>query len=450
MSGRARVQRAATLLKRSVVQFYSNPLRTLLTLLGVVFGVGAVVAMMSIGEGAQRQILARIEAMGAKSVHVRAEEVTEAELTTIIDDSLGLSREDARAIAQAVPQAVAVAYRVEHALGVTDMPLPAHEVSVYGISQGVFRAHALKIERGERLSAAAHDRAHRVAVLGATLARRAFGQEDPIGRTIRLDYSYFKIVGVLDAPPGGGAPSGVRSEEREASSSGIFGALSGGGEETAGKAGGGGAAIARDYDEAVLIPFSVLESDLAPAKTYHEVDMISVEVGSTAETLEVKRHVLRLLLALHGGHEDFTIVAPEELLRQRQETQAVFNAVLLAIAAISLLVGGIGVMNIMLANIMERIQEIGLRRAIGAKKRDIRNQFLLESVSICFVGGALGVLLGLGVSALVSAVAGLPMVIAWESTALSFGISLGVGVTFGLMPAMRAANVDPIDALRGE
>lgn len=436
-------QNTITLLRRSFVQFYSNPLRTMLTLLGVVFGVGAVVAMMSIGEGAQRQILERIEAMGATSVHIQASPVTDAELTTLINDTVGLSRDDARAIRASMPEASVVAYRVQHTLGVTDLPMPAHEVRVYGVSDGLFDAHALKVTRGESLSSLSHERAQRVAVIGSRLAQKAFPNQDPVGQLIRLDYSYFTIMGVLASKQQGVDDAQVEDPDSEEKPKGLFG----GGDEDDGGAGG---AVAKDYEDAVLIPFEVLEADLAPAKTYHELDMISVEVGSTAQTLEAKHKLGRLLMSLHGEHQDFEIVAPEELLRQRQETQAVFNAVLIAIAAISLLVGGIGVMNIMLANIMERVSEIGLRRAIGARKQDIRNQFLLESISICVVGGVLGVLLGLLTSSVVSVVGGLPMAFAWESTALSFCISLLVGVTFGLMPAIRAANIDPIDALRGD
>ena len=448
-----------TMLKRSFVQFYSNPLRTMLTLLGVVFGVGAVVAMMSIGEGAQRQILARIEAMGATSVHVHSKPVTDAELTTLINDTMGLSRDDVRAIEHTIPDIEHVAYRVQHTLGVTDMPLPAHEVKVYGVSESIFSAHALELARGEALAPLHHLHGHRVAVIGSGLARKAFPGQDPVGEVIRLDYSYFTVIGVLASRDDeGGEQAAATSQQEEGASppaqedAPLSKSLLGGVEEEDGEGQGGasGGAIASSYEDAVLIPFDVLESELAPLRTYHELDMISVEVGSTEQTLDTKHQLDRLLASLHGEQRDFEIIAPEELLRQRQETQAVFNAVLIAIAAISLLVGGIGVMNIMLANIMERISEIGLRRAIGARKKDIRNQFLLESISICFVGGVLGVLLGLLASALVSHFGGLPMAFAWESTALSFGISLMVGVTFGLMPAVRAANIDPIDALRGE
>lgn len=411
----------------------------MLTLLGVVFGVGAVVAMMSIGEGAQRQILAQIEAMGATSVHVRARDVPDTELTALINDSVGLSRSDVQAIQSTLPDVQKIAYRARHELGVTDLAVSSHEVQVLGVSEDLLDVHALSIAQGRALTAVDHERGLRAAVIGDELARKAF-PNGAMNQVFRLEYSYFVVVGVL-APSGAGASEGGSTQPDE-----LFG---GGGDEKKESAS-SGSFDSQVYDNAVLLPFETMVGELAPAKTFHELDMISVKVESTDQTLETKNLLERLLGRLHKGASDFDIIAPEEILRQKQATQAVFNAVLISIAAISLIVGGIGVMNIMLANIMERISEIGLRRAIGARRRDIRNQFLLESVSICSVGGILGVLLGLGASWVVSVTIGLPMAFAWESTALSFIISLLVGVTFGLMPAIRAANVNPIDALRGD
>ncbi|MEM1350497.1 MAG: ABC transporter permease [Myxococcota bacterium] len=439
------------LLRRSMVQVRTNPLRTMLTLLGIVFGVGAVVAMMSIGEGAQREILTRIEAMGATSVHVNKKSVPSTELSSLINDSLGLSREDVAAIEAVLPQAQGVAYRARHDLGVTDLSLPVHELEVMGVNPEIFRVHNLELLEGRALHTMDHEYSSRVAVLAQDVARRAF-PDGALGRMIRLDYTYFEVVGVLKSPgasAGGEASTswarGHGEGEEDTEDEGARGLLGmgGGGEPVQG-------IDAEAYERAVLVPFTTMVAELAPAREYNELDMISVKVETTAQTLPTKSALERLLTELHGRQKDFEIVAPEEILRQRQSAQAIFNAVLISIAAISLLVGGIGVMNIMLANIMERIAEIGLRRAIGAKRRDIRDQFLLESVLLCCVGGVLGILLGLGLSWAVGQVVGLPVAVSWVSMVLSFGISLFVGVTFGLVPAIRAANVDPIDALRGK
>lgn len=412
-----------TMIRRSVVQFRTNPLRTFLTLLGVVFGVAAVVAMVSIGEGAQRQILATIEAMGATSVHVQARPVQQNKLGDLVKDSVGLSRQDARAIAQSLPNAELVAWRKRHDLAVTDLPVAPQDMDVFGVSRHLFETHNLVIDRGRRFTPFDHQRVQRVAVIGDELATEAFAGGSVVGRTIRLDYAYFRIVGVL------------RGRDVD---------------ETGESEAGGGAVAQQDYGRAILVPHRTMLAELTPAPIYSELDTISVKVPTTEETLPTKRAVAALLEELHGGRQDFDVVAPEEILRQKQETQAVFNMVLIAIAAISLIVGGIGVMNIMLANIMERVSEIGLRRAVGARRRDIRNQFLLEAVIICVIGGLAGVALGFAISWGVSMTVGLPVAFAWESMVISFGISLFVGVVFGLMPAIRAANVNPISALRGE
>lgn len=416
------------MIRRSLVQFRHSMLRTLLTLLGVVFGVAAVVSMVSIGEGAQQEILATIERMGATSVHVHAKPVSHSKLGDTVKDSIGLTRADARAIAATLPNVERVAWRKRHELGVTDLPVAAQDLHVYGVSEELFRTHNLRVAAGRELLPIDHASLGRVAILGGTLAREAFGSANAaVGQNVRLDDAYFHVVGVLEERAAIGSESEDGEEEEQSAN-----------------------LDWQNYEASVLVPFDTMHLELQPAPIYGELDTISVQVPTTEETLSGKQAVMALLAKLHGGRHDFDVVAPEEILRQKQATQAVFNMVLVAIAAISLIVGGIGVMNIMLANIMERISEIGLRRAVGARRRDIRNQFLLESVIICVIGGSLGIALGFAISGVVSMTVGLPIAFAWESMVISFGISLVVGVTFGLMPAIRAANVNPIEALRGE
>jgi putative ABC transport system permease protein len=177
---------------------------------------------------------------------------------------------------------------------------------------------------------------------------------------------------------------------------------------------------------------------------------MSIQLARIEDTRPGKIVAERLLAHLHGGASDFEVVSPDEILRQRQETQYVMTAVLTAIAAISLLVGGIGVMNIMLANVSERVGEIGLRRAIGATQRDVLLQFLLEATVTCVVGGAMGAILGVGAALVASAVMELPVILSWKALVLAFMISVLVGVLSGFLPARRAALLDPIEALRGE
>jgi putative ABC transport system permease protein len=405
-------------LRQSLVQFRSNPLRTLLTLLGIVFGVASVVAMLAIGEGAQRQILATIESMGADLVHVKAVAIDEEKEGAVVNKSRGLGPEDLQDIRPMLRDLRGAAYRARVEVGVTDLRgVDPATLPVLAVSRGYFALHRLAPGSGRALGRLDHRYGQRVAVLGDRLARRAF-PDGAVGRRFRLDYSYFEVVGVVASGEGDGEASGELPVDPSV------------------------------HRDAVIIPFSAANEALRPPPPYNRVELLSLRVRDTAATLATKRLVEPLLRQLHGGLDDVQVVAPEELLRQREAAQTVLNIVLLSIAAISLLVGGIGVMNIMLANIMERIPEIGLRRAVGARRADVRNQFLLEAVLICGFGGLLGVALGFGISFGVAFFSGMPVAFPWYAALLSLGISALVGVTFGSMPALRAANINPIEALQ--
>lgn len=402
---------------RSFTQFRSNLLRTFLTLLGMVFGVGSVVAMVSIGEGAQREILAAIDSMGADVAHIKAVTTKKDKVGDTINDSVGLHRADVNAIRALLPAIESIAFRGSYDLGSSDLNISQHEIRVVPVSKDYFTVHRLRAQQGRPLLALDHENFRRVAVLGADLAQALF-PGGAVGKRIRLEYAYFEVVGVLErttAAGGGDLP--------------ISPAL---------------------YNKGVLLPFETANEELRPVPTHGELELISLRVKDTRETLAAKDLLVPAMLSLHGKVEDFEVIAPEEILQKRQAAQSVLNLVLICIAAISLLVGGIGVMNIMLANIMERISEIGLRRAVGARKRDIRNQFLLEAVVICFIGGLIGIALGLTVAFTVGYVVDLPVAFSWISMALAFGISVLVGIVFGLMPAVRAANINPIEALQSE
>jgi putative ABC transport system permease protein len=404
-------------LHQSLRQFRTNPLRTILTLLGMVFGVGAVVSMVSIGEGAQRQILAMIDAMGADLTHIKAQPIAADRVGNTINDSVGLHRSDVMAIRNILTQEGPIAFRGAHDLGSSSFEIPASTIRTMLVSRDYFKVHKLIVAQGRPLLRMDHEEFRRVAVLGSRLAQEAF-PEGAIGKRIRLEYAFFEVVGVL--------------------------------EPKAAKGGGGLPVSPAAYNRAVLIPFDTAIEELEPARAYSELELISIRSKSTEDTLSVKQLLVPAMLSLHGKIPDFEIIAPEEIRQQKASAQSVLNIALTSIAAISLLVGGIGVMNIMLANILERRNEIGLRRAVGARRRDIRNQFLTEAVVICCIGGVLGILIGLGISFTVGYLVELDVAFAWLSMVLAFGISLLVGIIFGLMPAMRAANVNPIEALQSE
>jgi putative ABC transport system permease protein len=254
----------------------------------------------------------------------------------------------------------------------------------------------------------------RVCVVGAEVARAFDGPV--LGRRVRIGYAYFEIVGVLGPKPA------RRDLPLDPGT----------------------------YNRAVIVPFDTAIETLAPAEPYKEIDVLSIEVDTLERTLWAKRAIGPVLRTLHRGVDDVELVAPEEILQQKRETQSILNIVLISIAAISLVVGGIGVMNIMLANIMERIGEIGLRRAIGASRADIRDQFLVESVIICFTGGVIGVFFGYIVAFLVGLGFGLEVAFAWEATLVAFALSMLVGLAFGLWPALRASSIHPVEALQHE
>jgi len=402
--------KAVRRLRRSLGQFRAHPLRTSLALLGMVLGVSSVVAMVSIGEGAQREILAGIESLGGDVVHVKAKEIADDKVSELVNRSPGLSRND-------VPFAVAAASARESAylrwtsLTVSDLPSASYQVQLAAVAPSIFRLHQLAVTEGRPLLDLDDRYGRRVAVLGADVAG-SFA-EGALGRRVRLGYAFFDVVGVLARKQSGGAL----------------------------------ALEAERYNRSVLVPFTSAAEELQPPEAYREVDVISLRVGSLSETAAAKRALIPVLESLHGGVQDVEVVAPEEILAQKRATQAVLNVVLTSIAAISLLVGGIGVMNIMLANVVERIPEIGLRRAIGASQLDIRRQFLLEAVAVCFVGGTFGVVLGFAISLAVAKLVGLKVAFAFSAVFLSFGLSVVVGLVFGLWPAVRASRISPVQAL---
>jgi putative ABC transport system permease protein len=406
--------RWGTEVRRSLGQFRTHPLRTSLALLGMVLGVGSVVGMMSIGEGAQREIVRSIEALGGNVVHIRAKDVPQERLGELVNDSRGLSREDVRALKATLPELGRAAWARFSPVGVSDLPGDTTSVRLVSASPLIFDLHRLDVVQGRALLALDEAAGRRVCVVGADVARAFDGPV--LGRRVRIGYAYFEIVGVLGPKPA------RRDLPLDPGT----------------------------YNRAVIVPFDTAIETLAPAEPYKEIDVLSIEVDTLERTLWAKRAIGPVLRTLHRGVDDVELVAPEEILQQKRETQSILNIVLISIAAISLVVGGIGVMNIMLANIMERIGEIGLRRAIGASRADIRDQFLVESVIICFSGGVIGVFFGYIVAFLVGLGFGLEVAFAWEATLVAFALSMLVGLAFGLWPALRASSIHPVEALQHE
>jgi putative ABC transport system permease protein len=431
-----------------------NKLRASLTSLGILFGVASVIAMLAIGNGAEQEILAQMKLLGANNIVVTPI-VEQREGKVEKDDgkkqskkfSPGLTALDARAIRAAVP-----------AVGATSSEVVVNSMitregrhrsgKVVGVDASYFDVMNLRLAEGVGFGERHYADAMPVAIIGPGVKSRFFTTEDPIGHTIKLGSQWLTVVGVL--------------EDRKVSS------------ESAKRLG------IRDAEMDVYVPLSsmllrfrnrseVTQSEIEVAsksdnsvdstetedqrtekKNYHQLDKVIVQVTRSSDVTAVAEVVRRMLQRRHNDVTDFEISVPELLLKQEQRTKTIFNIVLGAIASISLVVGGIGIMNIMLASILERIKEIGVRRAMGATQGEILAQFLTEAVMISVAGGVAGIILGIVFAAGIERLAHISTIVSSLSIVLAFGVSVAVGLVFGIVPASNAAKQDPIVCLRYE
>jgi putative ABC transport system permease protein len=396
----------------------SRRLRTGLSTLGMMFGVAAVIAMLSIGAGAERRALAMIERLGVHNVLVRSKEVPPSERAEARKKSMGLSPRDVSAIREAVPHLALVAPKA----GVDPYKIIAEgqktQAKVWGVSHRHPEATRLVLQEG-RFFDESDERAHaQVAVIGASVRRDLFLHDEAVGRFLKVNDVWLKVIGVLAADglaaDGPGDPQGM--------------------------SGGSG-------DNDIYMPATTLLQKFERDPLEPPLEEIIVKLDGKTSPHESAAVIAGLLEQLHGKVDDYEIVVPEALLAQSRETQRIFSIVMGCIAGISLLVGGIGIMNIMLASVFEQTREIGVRRAVGALRRDIRFQFLVESFLVAGFGGGFGVLVGLFISHVVATMAGWPTVVTPIAIILSTGVSGAVGLFSGLYPAIRASRLDPIEAL---
>jgi putative ABC transport system permease protein len=395
-----------------------HKLRSALTMLGMMFGVGAVIAMLSIGAGAEQHALSIIDRMGVRNVLIRAKEFDADELKELRKKSIGVSQRDVEAIEEAVPGLDLVVARVQvdpykilSANGKT-------EASVFGVSRLHARLVDLTLEEGRFFDARDEDVHAQVCVLGSVARRELFGVGPALGQPVKVNDVWLEVVGVLPLESvDDTAIEGVSVSSR-----------------------------ARE----ILVPASTALRKFERDPLHSPLVEITMRVDDDASPAEVAAIVQGLLHRLHGGANDYEVVVPESLLQQSRQTQRLFDIVMGCIAGISLLVGGIGIMNIMLASVLEQTRAIGIRRAVGARRRDIRFQFLVTSFALSLLGGIAGVALGLSIAHVVATYADWPTVVTAWSIALSTGVSVSVGLVSGLYPAVRAARLDPIEALRHE
>jgi len=399
-----------------------HKLRATLSILGVVCGVAAVFSMLSVGEGAKRESLSQIEQLGTRNIYVKSVPLTETqERKSRANLSHGLTLHDARRIENGCRDVQAIA-------GLSEL-----KASVFGAAKDVTPlivactpnyAHLLKIPvgTGRFLSDQDMQDSKLVCVVGHTAAN-SMGVSDSVGNFLRIENSLFKIVGIL------------RRIESKAEKS--------------------GAIRLRNYNDMVFIPLAAsnLVNRAGPVSgtiAFPEVTELIIAVSTAQQVPATVPAVKRILEVTHGGTDDYQMVVPRELLDQSRKIQRTFNIVLGSIAFISLLVGGIGIMNIMLATVSERTKEIGIRRAFGATHGDILLQFLAESTLLTFAGGMIGIVIGFGGIWLISAIAKWSTTITVLALVLPLLTSVAVGIFFGLYPAYTAAKMDPIAALRSE
>ncbi|MEJ2246827.1 MAG: ABC transporter permease [Acidobacteriota bacterium] len=399
----------------------SRKLRSLLTMLGMIFGVAAVVSMLSIGAGAQQQVLAFIEQMGVHNLIVEAKTINSTqELLEFRSLSPGLSFKDLRMIRANIGD-LSFSTARKRLTPSSMLPKPRRDMPViYGFGTEYLDIARLKIVSGRYFYSEDNDHMTSVCVLGEGAKANLFPQQEAVGEYLKINGQWFRVIGIL--APQLAAPTEVAGLKSE------------------------------DLNNLIYTPIdSMLFRLEGSSSTYmDEIDGIFMQLKSSVNPSVAADVVRSLLNVTHRNANDFQMIIPAELLAEQKRTQRIFEMVMVAIASISLLVGGIGIMNIMLASILERTHEIGVRRAVGACQKDILRQFLVEATFISFVGGLLGVGCGFGISRLVAMMAGWSTIVTLNSIILAFVVSVSVGLIFGIYPAAKAARLDPVEALRYE
>ncbi len=389
-----------------------NLLRTLLTMLGMIIGVGAVIAMVSIGNGAKAQVEAQIASLGQNVILVMSGNVSRGGFSMGFGSSPSLTREDYEAIRKEITGVSGVSPEVRSFAQVAAGNQNVN-VQVQGVGEDYLNIRAWPVATGANFTEADIRNAAKVALIGATTARTLFGDGDPVGQILRIKSAPFTIVGLLGAK--------------------------------------GMSMMGSDQDDTILVPYTSAMIRLTSQTTFRS---FTVQAASDKALASAQEQITDLLRQRHrigpGKDDDFIVRTQQEISEMATATSKIMTILLGAIAGVSLLVGGIGIMNIMLVSVTERTREIGVRLAVGARSRDILLQFLTEAVTLSIVGGLIGVLLGVGVAKAVTANFGWNTLVSVNSIVLAFCVSAAIGVFFGFYPARKAAQLDPIEALRYE
>lgn len=431
----------------------ANKLRSILTALGIIFGVAAVITMLAIGKGAQQEIMEQIKMVGVNNIVIfPLVEQTDDQNNNQTEDatkkkkklSHGLSLADADAIQTTLstvhlisPEVIVNSFAYQNGI--------KFQTKLLGVNNHYFDIYNLRLEKGNFFDTNQEESGLAVCVIGANIQSKFFPQSNPIGQYIKFGKNWLRIVGVIER--NSIKLTGYQNAGVNVINDNIFIPIK--------------TMLLRYQDRALVNARKVQEANSRMgnfngnnkkpvSKNYHQLDKIVIQVNETEDVQNTVEVLSRMILRRHSEVVDYEITVPELLLKQQQRTKEIFNFVLGAIASISLIVGGIGIMNIMFASVMERIKEIGTRMAIGAKKKDIVVQFLSEAVLISVTGGIIGVVLGVIASVLISKFLNIMTIISLFSVFVAFGVSVFVGIIFGYSPAKRASERDPIESLRYE
>ncbi len=424
------MRKTFTAVRLAIRNLMLHKLRALLTVLGLIFGVASVVAMLAIAEGASFEAQRQIAELGATNIIVQSRKPLD-DLKPRGEDSFvlayGLTHMDFERIVETIPSVVGAMPMREFRQKVRHLDQEI-DGRIVGANADYARLSALRLTKGRFLQDADLERFANVCVLGAEVADKLFPFGDPLNQSIRIgEKHYYRVIGV----------TALRASS----------------------AGTGSSLAAQDFNKDVYIPITtdrvrfgdVIMTEKRGSFSAEKIELSQITVAiDRMENVKRTADALKSMLKQHHEKKDYDVTVPLELLEKAEATKRIFNMVLGSIASISLLVGGIGIMNIMLATVTERTREIGIRRALGARRRDITFQFLVETAVMSATGGLIGVLLGLAVPPIVSRLSGIPAVINPWSPVLAFLIAVGIGIVFGVYPARRAASMDPVEALRSE
>lgn len=439
-------------LKIATEAIFQNKIRSVLTSLGIIFGVASVIAMLAIGTGAESEILEKMRLLGTNNIIIKpfdkkkmdeirkeeeAEENSSEKNAATGKFSPGFSLADVESINRIVPDIALSAPEIYLEL-VAINEGKKRDVNLVGVTQDYFLINNYKIIEGTGFSKISYDNSENVCIIGSSVKNKLFPTENPLGKIIKCGEQWLTVIGVV-------AEKSISKENIQ--NLGL-----------------------RDFNLDVYIPIKtmlmrfnnrslVTKADLQRRSrrgqeqdedNYHQIDKLTVSFNSSEQIKTSVEIIRRLLERRHNTVRDFEIIVPELLLEQEQSTKRIFNIVLGAIASISLIVGGIGIMNIMLASVLERTKEIGIRKAVGAKRSDILIQFLSEAVAISVSGGIIGIILGVSASIVIESLTDIKTIVSPFSVILSFFVSITVGLIFGITPAKRASEEDTIELLRYE